>query len=133
MNMQDSNTPEMDEKLDAWIKSSLNDAVKTLSSQGLFDSVVVEAKPAWMLPGQILIGKLRERGEGSAFFWFICGDLPTDSVASSVASDAREAARHFALKWQLDADRRSDDASDLVQRAEALYGLTEEPALWQQR
>lgn len=130
--MQDANSLKADEKLNAWISDSVNSAVKSLTSQGLFDGVVVEAKPAWVLPGQILIGKLRERDNKGLFYWFICGDLPTDSAPSSVASNAREAARHFSMKWQLDAERRSDGASVLVQRAEALYGLTEEPALWDQ-
>ena len=138
------------EKLDAWIKTQLNAAVWTLTDKVNIDSPLVEAKPAWMLPYQILIGKIRAQGAPKEFEWFICGDLPTDFLGSTVAATPRDAARHFALKWQLQVARYQDMAnqepsgskpelkqdeidSQLAEKAEALYGLVENAGLWQQK
>jgi len=136
-------------KLDAWIKKQLDNAVRKLVNQGAIDSVIVEAKPAWVLPFQILIGKIRAHGHANDFEWFICGEVPTDYLASDVASTPRETARHFALKWQLRAARqqvpaaqepfgtepetdRNDPGEQLSEKAEALYELVEDTRLWSQ-
>jgi len=121
---------EIDEKLKAWVKQQLDEAVQELIRQGIFERLLIEAKPAWVFPYQILIGKIRERERGEEFSWFICGDLPTGHLHSSQASSPREAARHFALQWQLDATRRQDGGRDLVEKAEALYELVNEDSLW---
>jgi hypothetical protein len=121
---------EIDEKLKAWVKQQLNEAVQELISQGIFQRLLIEAKPAWVYPYQILIGKIRERESGEEFSWFICGDLPTAHLHSSQASSPRAAARHFALQWQLDAARQQEGGQDLVEKAEALYELVNEDSLW---
>jgi hypothetical protein len=136
------------EKLNAWIKTQLNVAVSELTDEGWIESLLIEAKPAWVLPFQILIGKIRAQGESKAFYWFICGDLPTDFLESSVASSPQDAARHFSMKWQLQVARyqamenqaspgtgsdRDEIDSQLAEKAEALYGLVNEPGLWLQK
>lgn len=135
--------------LDAWIKKQLDAAVRKSMKKGTIDSLVIEAKPAWVLPFQILIGKIRAQGQSNNFEWFICGELPTDYLESSVASTPRETARHFAMKWQLAAARhqqktaqdmstsnvklrQEDPADQLVNHAEALYALTEDDRVWPQ-
>jgi hypothetical protein len=136
--------PEQKE-LNAWIKTQLNEAVRTFIDEGNIQSPLLEAKPAWVLPFQILIGKIRGQGRPKDFDWFICGDLPTDFLSSANASTPRDAARHFALKWHLRAARdqameeqsspeaesnRSQVDDQLVEKAEALYGLVENTGLW---
>lgn len=136
------------EKLNAWIKAQLNVAVDEMTDQGRIESLLIEAKPAWVLPFQILIGKIRAHGESSRFEWFICGDLPTDFLESTVASTPRDAARHFSMMWQLQVARyqamenqaspgagsdRDEIDSQLAEKAEALYGLVNEPGLWLQK
>jgi len=137
------------EELDAWIKKQLNAAVRKLMDQGAIDSLIVEAKPAWVLPFQILIGKIRAQGQPNHFKWFICGEIPTDYLPSSVAVTPRETAKHFVMKWQLAAARHQkkiersppattsespmkDPGKQLADHAEALYGLVEEDRLWLQ-
>lgn len=121
------------EELKTWIKQRLDEAVHELMKRGVVESIVVEAKPAWVFPFQILIGKIRDRNHSSSFDWFICGDVPTDHLNSAAASTPRDVARHFALKWQLDAARQTEDpGSQLADKAEALYELADEPGLWQQ-
>lgn len=136
------------EQLKVWTKKQLDAAVRKLMNLGAIDSLIVEAKPAWVLPFQILIGKIRARGQAKDFEWFICGEVPTDFLESTVAPSPREAARHFALKWQLEAARQQDlpgqestrqvpesrePGSQLADQAEALYELADDARLWQQK
>lgn len=138
---------ETDELL-AWVKQRLDAAVGELIKNDVFDSLLVEAKPAWVWPYQVLIGKVRERGSTKAFDWLICGDVPTDSAGSATASTPREAARYFAMKWQLEVARHQDlmdqnssgpvpelrePGSQLAETAEALYELANDENLWQQQ
>lgn len=121
------------EKLNAWIKQTMDSAVHHLMDLGLAESVIVEAKPAWVFPFTLLIGRLREHGQLGGFDWFICGDAPTSHLSSTVAATPREAARHFALQWQIDAARQGEAGEELARKAEALYELTEKQGLWQQQ
>ena len=137
-------------ELDSWIKKHLDSAVRKFIKQGKIDSLIVEAKPAWVLPFQILIGKIRAQGSSKEFDWFICGEVPTDYLESSVASAPRDAAKHFAMKWQLAAARhqqkigqnpvaitqesqKKDPAAQLVSQAEALYTVVEDDRAWLQQ
>lgn len=131
-------------ELDAWIKKNLNAAVHKLMERGTIDSLVVEAKPAWVLPFQVLIGKIRAKDQSGDFEWFICGETPTDYLESAVAEKPREAARHFAMKWQLTASRylgkgteqkpeqikQEDVVNNLIRHAEDLHSLTQDDRLW---
>ena len=117
-------------KLNDWTAQSLAAAVQELLDRGITDDPLVEAKPAWVLPFQILIGKFREQGDEPSFWWFISGDFPTDHVDFSVASSAREAARYFALRWQIRAANDAEAGNKLAERAEALYQLTEDDRFW---
>ena len=151
--MEDNQNKQLDEKLKSWIKKQLKAAVDDLLVLGVYESVVVEAKPAWVLPFGLLIGKIREQGQAAGFDWFICGDFPTAMAPSTMASTPRKAARHFALQWQLEAIRQTEAEgkadsgtlasqvpdsdtslanSQLVKRAESLYELIEQESLWQQ-
>jgi hypothetical protein len=140
------NSPDQ-EKLKVWIKTQLSTAVRKLTDQGNVESLLIEAKPAWALPYQILIGKIREQGESNRFQWFICGEVPTDFLESAVATTPRDAARHFAMKWQLQAARyqeivnqdlarptpkfyRNELGGQLADMAEALYALVNDERLW---
>ena len=138
-----------DEKLKIWTRQQLEAAVKTLTGRQLFSGFLVEAKPAWVLPFQILIGKVREKGQTKTYDWLICGEVPTDLVNAQAAKTPREAARYFALKWQRDAalgadlpsgpaattpavSRDRNAPASLAEQAEALYELVEDPRVWPQ-
>lgn len=122
-----------DPALQAWIRRQMNNAVHEMMERGLVESLVVEAKPAWVLPCTLLIGKIRRQHQGSGFDWFICGDAPLSYTLSSVAATPREAARHFALQWQLDAARQGDAGNELARKAGALYQLVEQDVFWQKQ
>ena len=119
-----------DEKLDNWTAETLRTAVQSLLDNGITDTPLVEAKPEWILPFQLLIGKIREQSDETGFWWFITGDFPTDHVDSSVAASLREAARYFALRWQVRAANDAEAGSEVAEKAESLYQLTEDDSLW---
>lgn len=119
----------------AWAEARIAEAVREFIRRGISDSPTLEAKPSWALPFEVVIGKIREQGDEQAFFWAIGGKVPCDFITSSAAATPRDAARHFALKWQLDAARQRESgqaalAEDTERAAEALYHLFRDDALW---
>lgn len=112
-----------------WAKKLLGEAVQELMAAGILESELVEAKPAWAFPYEVLVGKIREQGSGN-FAWFICGNVPTDYVSASLAATPRDACRHFALKWHLDAEKSDADKEDIVKSAQALYQVVDDDSLW---
>ena len=128
--MPDVTHAKVDDKLKAWIDARLAEAVTALTEQGVVESIMIEAKPAWVLPHRILIGKLRDSAIRSGFYWFTCGEVPIDCLPSTVATSPREAARHFSLKWQLDAARSDEGGADLEKSAEWMYALADDGRLW---
>ena len=119
-----------EQQLKDWTEQTLQATVQELLDRGITNTPLVEAKPSWVFPFQILIGKIREQGDETGFWWFIGGDLAADYAESSAALSAREAARYFALRWQIRAANDTDAGSQLAERAEALYQLTEDDQLW---
>lgn len=122
---------EIDDKLQAWIRRQLDNAVKGFIESELYEDALIEVKPAWVLPSQLLIGKVREQSNPISFRWFICGEVPLDHMDSNAATTPREAIRHFALKWQLEAaNLKGDGAAALIEQAESLYPLADDGRLW---
>ena len=132
----------------AWARSRLDEAVREVTKTGVVSGATVEAKVAWALPNKIVIGQLRESEPDNRLFWIIAGDLPTDCVNVNSGETPRDAARSFALKWQLEAQQARDPAvrqqreltqdvdweivsSRLASMAELLYSITQEDDAWQ--
>ncbi len=134
---------EGNEAVEAWVSGQLNDQANFLFKNGLIAGRVKVAV-AWVLPGRLCIGRIASATDRAKSFWVISGSVPTDYIALKTAANAREAARHFALKWQMqsarlaqsgavigDDDETLDSAgAELVRKAEALYTLTENDAHW---
>jgi hypothetical protein len=129
--MSDVSNSAMAPELKSWIREQLDAAVSALNEKQVFDDALIESRPAWVLPMQILLGQARAQSDPRAYQWFICGDLPFDHIDSSVAATPREALRHFAMKWQITAeslDKKS--AETLIGDAERVYNLTEDDRFW---
>jgi hypothetical protein len=122
----------MDDVTQAWIQELVDLAVRGTSERNVFDEALIEARPDWALPQRLLVGKVRPQMHPSAFCWFICGEVPLDYLPGNVAAAPREALRHFAMKWQLDAERASDaeSADVLIENAEAIYALADDERAW---
>lgn len=122
----------MDKKTKKWLRSLIDLAVRGTSEMNVFDEALLEARPDWALPQRLLVGKVRPQMEPRAFCWFICGEVPLDYLRGDVATSPREALRHFAIKWQLDAERAGDteSADVLIENAEAIYALADDERVW---
>ena len=121
----------MDDELKSWVRHQLDAAVLSFIETELFEDALIEVRPSWTLPLQILIGKVREQGNPTTFRWFICGEVPLDHTCAEAATTPREVIRHFALKWQLDSEAlEGDSATTLIEHAESLYPLADDDRLW---
>lgn len=131
----------------AWATDRLDKAVHEIMKSGIFEGLTVEARPAWTLPNKIVIGRVRDSGTGNREYWVIAGDLPTDCINADICATPREAARHFALKWQMGAEqirnpesRKSQgihgdrdweaESIELASVAEDLYQVVEADKVW---
>ncbi len=131
--MPEKDQPDIPESESAWARTVFDKAVRELIASNLIDIEVFEARPSWTLAKQIVIGQVREINASTLFSWVICGDLPTDHISSDVAATPRDVARHFSLKWQLDATRQTEPSASehLSLKAEQLYELAENEDIWQ--
>ena len=138
-------------ELRAWYKKVLEDTVREMLKTKAISGAAIDAAPMWAEPYKILIAKVWDATHKRAFIWTIAGeDAVTDHVTGAVAANPREAARHFALKWQMDADRLravaqeqakashgeelvDEYATSLVQKAEALYEMTTHDEIWKRQ
>jgi len=124
-----------EEEQQHWVREQYQTATKYLATQGLVtDSVVVEDS-RYLVP-VLAVWKLKMLD--GTYFWVISGDLPTDHNAIDVAPNAREAVRHFSLKWQMQAENllntgdkeQEEFAKILISRAEGLYSMHQQEKLW---
>ncbi len=130
--------PMTEEEIQVWVRSQFQRANLHLAEQGIvMESVdVTESR---YLPQLIAVWKIH--GLNKEVYWVLSGDLPVDYVPLSVATNARDAVRHFSYSWQLKAQQIIDNGisdktiSDYVQlligRANMLYDLAESKNLWQ--
>lgn len=133
--MKDGDTRDAEQKLREWVKDRLKSAAEDIGERGLIDDPLIDVKASWTLPFSLLIGKARAHNDPASFKWFISGEVPLDCIDGAVADTPREAVRHFAVKWQLDAERAEspEHSRRLIHLAESLYPLAEDERLWQQR
>lgn len=127
--MPDQDNSAVSEDNLAWAKARLAEAIDELTEKGIVTTPFVEARLAWMLPQQFFIAELRENSTAPPALWLIGGDVPADHVDVALADTPRNAARHFGMKWQLEAAREGGNAT-LEARAELLLGLTQVDDAW---
>ncbi len=121
-----------------WIRSQFQKANQYLAGKGIIPDNVAVTESRYM-PPLVALWKLNTKDRQA--FWVISGDLPTDHMPFSAAANARDAMRSFSLNWQLKAEHivnsesvdktQQDFANLLVSRAQGLYELFEDDALWQ--
>ncbi len=114
--------------VEPWLQRQLDEAVRAASDSGSYDSPILEARSVWSSPFLATICQVREQGSDDRFLWTISGETPTDTLNSQAAATPRAAARHFALKWQLEAARSKSDT--LADAAEALFIKIEDDSVW---
>ena len=135
--------------LKSWYKRVLDGVVRDMLRAGAVAGTAVEATPVWAVPNEILIARVWSAGQQNSFIWTIAGErMITDHIVGAVAATPREVARHFSLKWQVDAERlyqiaRRKDVPEIagkqietyagrvIQCAERLYDLASREDIWQ--
>lgn len=124
---------------DAWVQEQLKTHVGHLAEHGIAKGRM-RATIAWALPGRLCLSRAGDPKEPGFSWWVISGAVATDHIARKQAATPREAARHFALKWQLQAARLEQGGAggadfgeiskQLAAGAELLYALSENDAHW---
>ena len=133
-----------------WAKSEMRGMVDHVRNSDLFTDEVM-GHAVWTLPHEVFIGKAWSKSDSNKCFWIISGrQLPTDHIEFKLADTARDAARHFCMKWQMQGARLeqlgesgiegepsdgidwSKVATSLQSQAEALYMLVENDDAWKQ-
>lgn len=125
-----------EEQQQQWIKEQYQSATKYLAEKGIVTNSVTVEDSRYLVP---LLALWKLTSLGGKKFWVLCGDLPTDHSSIEVATNARDALRHFSLKWQMQAENllqaknkeQHDFAQLLIGRADGLYKLYEDESLWQ--
>lgn len=143
---EEQNSLQSSEAIKAWGEAVVHNLAQRLVTRGYFQKHArVEAR--WALPGRVLIGVAWQADKPRQKAWVIGGDaVLADVVELKVAKDPREAARHFAMRWQLQGARLGTAADGegkagqldwkgmeekLARQAEALHELVEADELWQ--
>ncbi|MFD2166807.1 DUF4826 family protein [Thalassotalea euphylliae] len=118
-----------------WIREQHLAAIKYLAGKGIVDTQVKERLSRYVVP-IVSVWHIEDKRQNG--YWVISGNIPSDHVNVETAPEAREALRHFSLKWQLQADklRSSNDEMQrklgvsLEDKADALYRLFEDEVIW---
>lgn len=124
------------EEQQSWVRDQYLAATKYIADKGQVVTSVSEQESRYLVP-VMAVWKLNLLDKTSV--WVITGDLPTDHIVLDDKEEARNVARHFSLKWQLQAENilRNEDkaqaeyANYLVGRAEGLYQIYKTDNLWQ--
>lgn len=149
--MAESDADAKAEALKTWYTRLLDQVVKEMIRVKAVTGAAVQASPVWMVPNEVLIAKVWGVANESDFVWTMSIDkLISDYIAGSLAATPRDVARHFSLKWQMDADRlvnfdqktapdkktderMQDYSNKLIQYAETLYDLANRDDAWEER
>lgn len=131
-----SNTVQMtEEQQQQWVKEQYQAATKYLAEKGIITHSVTIEDSRYLVP---LLALWKLTSTDGKMFWVLCGDLPSDHNLVDVAPNAREALRHFSLKWQMQAENllqandeeQNNFANLLISRADGLYQLYNDESLW---
>lgn len=142
--MSENNTNTLtEEEINQWCKASYQEATAILAKEGIVTDSV-DTKESRYLPPVIAFWKLKSIDNNQ--FWVVCGEIKHDFLPLSAASTAREAARAFSLRWQVEVEQLiakqqtetevtvikelQQEAADIHFCAEKLYQIFEIESFW---
>ena len=129
---------------DEWHKSQQVQVVEYLRKIQLFDGDI-SGEWLWIIPHRAMLGRVWPKHGENPKLWIITGVVPTDHAEANAARNCREAARYFALKWQLEAARLGQGSgtgagegkidwnemgTSIAKRAEWLHDLAQDERRW---
>jgi hypothetical protein len=128
---------EIDAARNQWTRETLDRANKHLAEKGILPKAILDKESRYLAP-MCAIWKIKSQ-QGKTY-WVISGNLPTDHVEVTAATNARDAVRYFSFQWQMKAEEimhagvrekaQVDFANLLVNRAHGLYDLYNNDKLW---
>ena len=89
---------------DQWHAAQQKQVADYLRKLEAFDTDIT-GEWLWIIPYRAMLGRVWPKHAVSPKYWVITGVVPTDHAETTAARNVREAARYFALKWQLEAAR----------------------------
>jgi len=145
--MAQENQSQSGEVLDeqAWIRQE-HGKVLEYASRNILDLSRIRQNDSAILPPFIAIWLVESKSHSKGF-WIITGDLPSDHIVGDSAQSARDAIKHFALKWHLKAENinielekeasetesynsKKEFAEILIAKADGLYQCAARDDLW---
>lgn len=139
---------ELEKRRREWSQAQYARAMRHLLNQGYTEPQLHQANSRVLAPLVALWHFDVKRDGKRQSLWVVSGsDLPVDHVPQSVATNARDAMRHFHLQWQLKSaqlERRLQDnqvdvgnpqlqrdyMQSLLSGAERLFQLANDERLW---
>lgn len=125
------------EQSSQWVREHFQKANKYMAEKGILIDTVLHQESRYLVP---LVAVWKMRSQKGKTYWVITGDLPSDHVEVTAASNARDAIRDFSLRWQLKADQILNQANLdntqrnfahlMINRAENLYNVYDDDKLW---
>lgn len=128
-----------------WHKAQQQQVADYLRKLQVFDTDIT-GEWLWIVPHRAMLGRVWPKHNVSPKLWVITGVVPTDHAEAGAARTCRDAARYFALKWQMEAARLQkgnggnpvtedkidwqDMGSNIAGRAEWLYELMSDDRRW---
>jgi hypothetical protein len=139
-------TPIDEQAFAEWHKAQQQQVADYMRRLEAFDSDIT-GEWLWIVPQRAMLGRVWPKHGVSPRLWVITGVVPTDHAENNAARSCRDAARFFALKWQLEAARLAkgngagpkvgDDKIDwndmrdnIARRAEWLHDLMQDDRRW---
>src|SRR5579859_2448091 len=129
-----------------WHQAQQQQVADYVRRQQIFDTDIT-GEWLWIIPHRAMLGRIWPKHGVSPKYWIITGVVPTDHAEAAAARNVREAARYFALKWQLEAARLGkgntavptvgdakidwkDMENNIAMRAEWLHDLMQDNRRW---
>ena len=119
----------------AWKKAQYLIALEYLENKGYIIEDVLISENKYLMP---LFSLWKLTLANKSALWVVGGDLPFDHANAEVALKARDAVRHFSLKWQLQAEnllaarveKQNKLAHRLNSQAKILFQMFNDETLW---
>ena len=128
-----------------WHKAQQQQVADYLRRLEIYDTDIT-GEWLWIIPHRAMLGRVwPKHGAPSPKLWVITGIVPTDHAEAGAAKTCREAARYFAMKWQLEAARLgkgtgsamgegkvdwNEMENNIASRAEWLHDLLQDNRRW---
>ncbi len=128
-----------------WHKAQQQQVAEYLRRLEIYDTDIT-GEWLWIIPHRAMLGRVwPKHGAPSPKLWVITGIVPTDHAEAGAAKTCREAARYFAMKWQLEAARLgkgtgsamgegkvdwNEMENNIASRAEWLHDLMQDNRRW---